>query len=137
MNVLFICSNRQGCWYLAKHLEQLGCHCWFASSIEELPVLLSQRPFRLVVSTRPVTEQGSLMPLLQAPGRFVFYSFPVEDGCLWFQALPETSTGLCKSALRPSEFLGILDDLIKSEGSSHEFSPQFPERYGYSQPPRA
>jgi hypothetical protein len=137
MNVLFICSNRQACWYLAKHLEQLGCHCWFASTIDELRVLLGQRTFRLVVSTRPVTEQGSLMRLLQAPDRFVFYSFPVEDGCLWFQALPEISAGLRVSALRPSEFLGILDDLVKSEGDFHECGSQFSERFGYSQLPRA
>src|SRR5262245_8818454 len=59
-NVLFICDNRQGCRHLADHLEHLGCDCWFAFSTEELQVLLSQRPFRLVLSTRPVTEHGSL-----------------------------------------------------------------------------
>ena len=123
MNVLFICNNRQACWYLARHLEQLGCNCWFASSNEELRVLLGQRPFRLVVSTRPVTERSSLMRLLQAPERFVFYSFPVEDGCLWFQAIPEGSTGPRVSALRPSEFLGILDSLVGSRVDSYEYGP--------------
>jgi hypothetical protein len=115
MNALFICDNQRGCWHLARHLEQLGCNCWFASTNEELRTLLEQRPFRLVVSTRPVTEQGALMGLLQAPERFVFYSFPVEHDCLWFQAIPEIRGGPRLSALRPSEFVSILDDLVTSE----------------------
>jgi hypothetical protein len=28
------------------------------------------------------------MQMLRAPNRFVFYSFPVEDSCLWFQEVP-------------------------------------------------
>lgn len=41
----------------------------------------------------------------------VFYSYPVEDSCLWFQALPDGSD--CRmSAFRPSEFVEILDRLI-------------------------
>lgn len=120
MNVVFICNNQQGCWYPVRRLEQLGCSCWFASSNEELEVLLAQHPFSLVVSTRPVTEHGSLMCVLQAPRRFVFYSFPVEQGCLWFQAIPEVSEGPRASALRPSEFMSILSNLVISEGANYE-----------------
>jgi len=56
------------------------------------------------------------MDLLQAPERSVFYWFPVEDGCLWFQAIP-SATRL--SALRPSQFMNALDGLIASQRNSH------------------
>jgi hypothetical protein len=112
MNALLISESQRGCWHLARHLEQLGCSCWFASTAEEVPTLLGQRPFRLVLSTRPVTERGPFMQVLRGPDRFVFYSFPIKDSCLWFQAVPEILQGPRARALRPSEFMSILDDVI-------------------------
>ena len=119
MNALFIVESQRAWGHLARRLEQRGCNCWFASRNEELRVLLSQRPFRLVLSARPVTESGPLLDLLRAPERFVFYSFPVEDSCLWFQAIPKSSSVSRVSALRPSEFISILDGLLIAEEDSH------------------
>jgi hypothetical protein len=118
MNALFIGESQRAWWRIARRLEQRGCNCWFASTNEELRALLSQRSFYLVLSAHPVTEGGPLMDLLQAPERFVFYSFPIEDSCLWFQAIPEISNVSPVSALRPSEFMSILDALLTSEGDS-------------------
>jgi hypothetical protein len=132
MNVLFISDNHRACWHLARHLEQRGCTCWFASSNEEIRILLDQQPFRLVVSTRPVTGEGPLMGLLQAPLRFVFYSFLVEKGCLWFQAIPEIHNDSRASALRPNEFMGILNDLVKAGGDSNEHSSGVQDRRRHS-----
>ena len=124
MNALLI-GESQRTWYpIARHLEQRGCSCWFASANEELRVLLSQRPFHLILSAYPVTEAGPLMYLLQGPERFVFYSFPVEDSCLWFQAIPEISNASRVSALRPSEFMSILDALLISEEDSRAHHSQ-------------
>jgi hypothetical protein len=119
MNALIIGDSQRAWWHLARRLERRGCNSWFGSTNEELLVLLSQRPFQLVLSTRPVTEGGTLMNLLRAPERFVFYSFPVEDSCLWFQAIPENSNGSRVSALRPTEFMSILDGLLISMGDSY------------------
>lgn len=124
MNALLIGESQRAWWHLARHLEQRGCNCWFASTNEELRVLLSQRPFHLVLSARPVTKGGPLMDLLQAPERFVFYSFRVESSCLWFQAIPEISDVSRLSALRPSEFTSILDALLISEGGFHAHRSQ-------------
>jgi len=115
MNALFIGQSQHAWWHLAMHLEGRGCSCWFASTNEELRVLLSQRPFHFVFSARPVTEGGALMDLLQAPERSVFYSFPVEDGCLWFQAVPGASR---TPPLRPSEFMSTLNGLLVSQVGS-------------------
>ncbi len=116
MNALFIGQSQRAWWHLARHLEERGCSCWFASTNEEVPALLGERPFHFVFSARPVTEGGALMDLLRAPERSVFYSFPVEDSCLWFQAVP---SALRISALRPSEFMSTLNDLLVSQAGSH------------------
>lgn len=111
MNVLLIGDSERVCWHLARHLEKLGCGCWFASTPAEIRTLLERFAFRLVLSTRPVTEGSPLMEALRGPERTVFYSYPVEDGCLWFQAIPEVPDGRRFSALRPSEFMSVLANL--------------------------
>jgi hypothetical protein len=116
MNALFIGGSERGWWDFTRRLQQMGCICWFAPTIEEVRTLLGQRHFRLILSTRPVTEQGELMPLLRAPGRWVFYSFPIEDGCLWFQAVPEVLHGSRASSLRPSEFMSIVNQVVIPAG---------------------
>jgi hypothetical protein len=51
------------------------------------------------------------MGLLCRTNCTVFYSFPVEDGYLWLQALPEPS-GPQPTVLRPSEFMSVLTEII-------------------------
>jgi len=122
LDVLLVGGSRQGWWRLAQHLEQIECHCWFALTTEDVRDFLVQRWFRLILSARPVTEGSNLMELLKAPERTVFYSFPVEHGCLWFQAMPETSWGEHVSMLRPSEFISVLDEAVASlRAEYHQF----------------
>lgn len=112
LNVLLICERPQGVTHLARRLEQLDCSCSLARNTREVSLLLEYQSFRLVLSTRPVTEGGDLMRLLRQTSCIVFYSFPIEDGYLWFQALPEPRGRQTGSVLRPSEFMSILTDLI-------------------------
>lgn len=114
LDVLLVGGSRQGWWRLAQHLEQMECHCWFALTAENVRDLLAQRRFRLILSARPVTEGSNLMELLRAPERTVFYSFPVENGCLWFRAMPEIIRGEHPSTLRPGEFISVLDEAVAS-----------------------
>jgi hypothetical protein len=116
MNALFVGGSEGDWWHLSSRLKQMGCNSWFAGTTEEVRVLLGQRPFCLVLSTRPVTERGPLMELLCGPGRWVFYSFPIENGCLWFQAVPHVLHGPRASSLRPSEFMSIVSQIVLSEG---------------------
>lgn len=112
LNVLLIGQSEHARWQLTRHFEQLRCHCWFASTTKEIAALLDNLPLRLVLSARPVTEGSALMELLSRPGRSVFYSYPVEGGCLWFEAAPDGHGRLKYSALRPNEFPSILNDLV-------------------------
>lgn len=124
MNVLFITESKRGCWQLARHLEQLGCCYWFAWTPAEIRTLLEQHEFRLVLSTRPVTEQSPLMDLLKGSDRIVFYSVPVESSCLWFQAMPEVVHESGVTVFRPAEFVSTLDDLItRDHGDAPCFRP--------------
>lgn len=112
LNILVIAENRLLCCHLVKALEQLKCCCWFASTAEDVRAVLDRHNFSLVLSTRPITEGSALMLLLCKPKRSVFYSIPVEDGCLWFRAFPELVAGERLSGVRPSEFKRLLTDLI-------------------------
>jgi hypothetical protein len=119
LDVLLICERPQGVTHLARRLEQLDCRCSFARNTREVSSLLENHSFRLVLSTRPVTEGSVLMSLLRRTSCIVFYSFPIEDGYLWFQALPEPSGRQPGSVLRPSEFMSILTDLIGRLRGAH------------------
>jgi hypothetical protein len=125
LDVLLICERPQGITHLARRLEQLDCSCSFAHNTREVSSLLENHSFRLVLSTRPVTEGSVLMRLLCRTSCIVFYSFPIEGGYLWFQALPEPCGRQPGSVLRPSEFMSILTALIGRLRGAHagnEFS---------------
>ena len=112
VNVLLISESEQACRHLAASLEQKGCECWFASKIEDVRLLLDQRPFHLVLSTRPMSQGSPLRELLSRAGCMVFYSYPVEDSCLWLPASPRGRASLEAPALRPSEFVRALDRIV-------------------------
>ncbi len=125
LDVLLVGGSRQGWWRLAQHLEHLECHCWFALTADDVRDLLAQRRFRLILSARPVTEGSNLMELLRAPERTVFYSFPVENGCLWFRAMPEIIRGESLSTFRPGEFIGVLDEAVASLRDNYRPFPAY------------
>ena len=112
LDVLLICECRRGIGHWAQKLEQLDCSCSFARNAVEVVALLENHSFPLVLSTRPITEHSDFMRWLRRTSCIVFYSFPIEDGYLWFQALPEPSGRQATSVLRPNEFMSVLTDLI-------------------------
>jgi hypothetical protein len=112
VNVLLIGESEQECQDLARPLEQRGWACWFASRMEDVRSLLDQRPFHLVLSTRPVTQGSALMELLGKAACSVFYSYPVDGSCLWLQASRQGRACLETPAIRPGEFLRTLDRIV-------------------------
>lgn len=112
LNVVLIGENAQAWWHLGRHLEQMGCTAWFASTSEEARAVVERHLVRVILSARPVTERSPVIRLVR-PDRSVFYSVPVESGCLWFEAVPEVSSVRPMRALRPAEFMRLLDNLIR------------------------
>ena len=112
VNALLIVESQKRGRNFAARLEHLGCKCWVATTREEVRALLRQRPFRLVLRTRLITDRGPLMELLKDSERVVFYSFPVANRFLWFQALPEFVDGEVPRPLGPRDLMRVLAGLI-------------------------
>jgi len=111
--VLLVGENAQGSSYLAKRLQ--GCECEFAVSYQEACSLLRAQDFDLVLSPMRLRD-GSLFPLLgllDGSGNTLFYSHAVEKGCWWLPALRHGHNCFGSSALRPSEFVAMLDGTIE------------------------
>jgi|SRR5579862_1784146 hypothetical protein len=117
VNVLLIAENERGWWQLTQHLKNLGCRSWFASTTVEAQALIARHPFRLILSARPVTRHSPLSRIADSDCS-VFYSIPVEDGCLWFQAPLELLSTPRLTALRPREFMALLTDLVATASVS-------------------
>ena len=113
---LVIGENPQGSSpYLAKRLQERGCECEFAVSYQEARSLLRAQDFDLALSPMRLRD-GSLFPLLGSLNESnitLFYSHAVEDGCWWLPALRHGQQCFGSSALRPSEFVAVLDDVIE------------------------
>ena len=114
VNVLLIRQNDQDCWHLVRQFERRGWHCWFADSLDGVQSLLDERSFHLVLSTRRRVRIQALMALLQGSDCTLFYSYPIEDSCLWLQPMRHGQECIPTPVLRPSEFMSSLDELVMS-----------------------
>jgi hypothetical protein len=127
--VLLIGENVQGFSYLASRLNNHGCECSFALSCQEAFLILRNRRFDLVLSPTSLSDGTlySIMNLLEGSDTTVFYSHAVERGCWWLPALRRGEKCFGSSALRPSEFVPLLDQTIKDIQSDahavHESRP--------------
>jgi hypothetical protein len=113
IRVLLIGETKNGSSYLGGQLESRGCRCWFARSTVEGVALLAQQSFHLILSTAPLHRGDPLLAELGDAKCTVFYSYPVEDGCWWVPVLHGGQKCLGAPALRPSEFIGELDRMVK------------------------
>jgi hypothetical protein len=113
VNVLLIGESERGCKDLARRLEKRGCRWWFASTTNDIRSLLEKRPFHLVLSTRPVVPGTTIMELLNGFACNVFYSYPIEDSCLWLQAAQHGQACTKAPVLRPGEFASALDRMVR------------------------
>ena len=111
---LLIGENPQGSSYLATRLRGQGCECTFATSYQEACSSLRSQSFELVLS--PMRLRGfTVFPLIDLLAGYritLFYSHAVEQGCWWLPALRHGEKCFGSSALRPSEFVSVLDEVI-------------------------
>lgn len=115
LSVLLIDERRQGLSGLVGRLKQLECACEFATSLEEACDQLSRQGCDLVLSRLRVRDQSlyPLIRLLEGSSITLFYSQPVEDGCWWLPALWRGRDCFGSAALRGSEFIGQIGELIE------------------------
>jgi len=124
--VLLIGESAQGSSYLATRLLNRGCACSFALSCQEAFLTLRNRRFELVLSPTSLRDGTlySIMNLLEGSDTTVFYSYAVERGCWWLPALRRGEKCFGSSALRPSEFVPLLDQTIKDIQSDAAVAPE-------------
>ena len=111
---LLIGENSQGSSHLVKLLEGHGCECSFATSYQEACSLLGTQPFDLVLSPMRLRDCSvfPLVSLLDGSDVTLFYYQLVEDGCWWLPALRSGQKCFGSQALRPSEFVVSLNEVI-------------------------
>jgi hypothetical protein len=114
LRALLIGENAQGSLNLIKRLEGYRCECRFVTSYQEARSLLKFQRFDLVLS--PMRLRGSsLFPLvnqLEGSQITLFYFQAVEEGCWWLPALRSGRNCFGSCALRPSEFIVSLGQIM-------------------------
>ena len=127
--ILLIAGSPMGMSFLSARLKKLACEIHFASSCEEANGFVSNQQFDLVLSEFRLWDGSSypLAALLVGSNTTLVYSYPVETGCWWLPAIKNGQSCWGSLAMRPSEFIGFLDESLKEirsrqTASSDEFS---------------
>ena len=112
---LLIGESAQGSSYLAKRLQERGCMCEYAMSYEQTLSLVGTEDFFLVLSPTRLKAKNllPLMDLLEGSNSSLFYAHLVERGCWWLPALQRGHKCFGSFAVRPSEFVSVLDLTIE------------------------
>lgn len=125
--VLLIGENSQGCSHLIRHLEAYRCECRFVASYQEARSLLKFQRFDLAL--RPMRLHGrslfSLVNQFEGSQLTLFYFQAVDEGCWWLPALRSGRNCFGSCALRPSEFITSLGQIMDDiQGSPSRFEHQ-------------
>ena len=122
LNVLLVGESVLGASFLVNRLWQRGCRCEFATSYEQLRTLLNDHDIYLVLCPTRLSGRNllPLIDLLEGSNVSLFYAQSVEDGCWWLPALRQGRKCFGSCAVRPSEFISVLDEMIDRAGHSNE-----------------
>jgi hypothetical protein len=130
VRVLLIAKSPQGSSYLTERLVKKGCGCEFASSLAEAASRIRANDYDLVMSATRLRDGGAfpLMDLLEGSDTALFYFHAVEEGCWWLPGLRWGRRCFGSSALRASDFVPILDEVIdeirNAAQTAEDFSKQ-------------
>ncbi len=113
--VLLIAASPMGVSFLTERLKGWACEIYFASSCKEAVTSVSNHRFDLVLSEFGLRGDSSsvLAASLVESRATLVYSYPVETSCWWLPAVKNGQLCWGSLAMRPSEFMGFLDDLLK------------------------
>ena len=115
LNVLLIVERPGSFSTITRKLENIGFRCTFADSYARAGDLVKNGFFELILSAIPPRDNAmsSLTKALAGTRTSVFYVHPVEDGCWWLPALRKGLQCFGAPALRPAEFISLLDEVIE------------------------
>jgi hypothetical protein len=117
--VLLIAASPMGVSFLVTRLKKWECEIHFASSYKEANTFVGSQRFDLVLSEFKLSDGSSypLADLLVGSNTTLVYSYPVETGCYWLPAVKNGRSCWGSLAMRPSEFVLYLDDILKETRS--------------------
>lgn len=127
VRVLLLGESAKISSHLLLHLEQRGCHCWFATSAEQGIALFNKYKFHLILGTSPMHQATRMISLLGRSSCSVFYAHAVEDGCWWLPLMKDGQKCLGAPAVRPGEFVCVLDQTLKEIRVKHFAAPKRPQ----------
>ena len=130
--ILLVAGSPMGVSFLAARLEKWACEIYFASSCKEADAFVSSHRFDIVLSELRLWNgnSNSLAGSLIGSNTTLVYSYPVETGCWWLPAVKNGQSCWGSLAMRPSEFIGFLDETLKEIRSSQTASSDEPsERF--------
>jgi hypothetical protein len=119
IEILLLGENADRPSYFSRWVENHGYHCWFARSTEDGLALLGRHAFRLILSTRPMRQTNPMVSQVGGSDCSVFYCYPVEDGCWWLPLMRHGQKCLGTPALRPCEFVNVLDQVVNEIELDH------------------
>ena len=112
IRVLLIGEAEKGSSYLRAQLESRGCSCWFGRSTKESIALFGRHSFHMILSTSPLHQGDPLLAELGDSNCTVYCTHSVEDGSWWLPLVRAGRKCSGAPALRPSEFVNVLDGLV-------------------------
>ena len=118
--VLLVKERSAGASSLVERLQNRGCECQFATSYGEAVAVLGKHRFDLVLSELGLLDgrASRLIPWLIGSDTTLFFCLAVEDDCWWLPAIVYGHDCWGAPALRRSEFLHLLDDLLQEMRSA-------------------
>lgn len=95
-------------------LEKRGCECHVATSYREAHGFLNTEAFDLVLSESSLPDGIAfrLLPWLVGSHTTLCFAVPVEDSSWWMPAIVHGRNCWGTAALRRSEFMEVLDELL-------------------------
>ncbi|MGD0966165.1 MAG: hypothetical protein ABSA57_19985 [Candidatus Acidiferrales bacterium] len=113
--ILLITGSPMGLSFLVARLSNWECKIYIADSCKEADALIRNQKFDLVLSEFRLSD-GSPYPLAElliGSNTTLIYCYPVENGCWWLPAVKKGESCWGSLAMRPSEFIGFLDGILR------------------------
>jgi hypothetical protein len=114
VRVLLVGDSPQSFSLVRQLLEQCGCECHFADSLEAVKDLLQLWQFEVVLSTHGIPSYPiqRLIGLLSGSSASLFSSLRVEEGSWWLPVL-QSGKECYGPALTVGELSQVVDDLMQ------------------------
>jgi hypothetical protein len=107
--VLFVVDNRGAVASLRKFLEKRGAQCSFTRSPGHGLAEFGTEAFHLILDTTPFQSDHFALQALAVSGCNIFRFYQLEVGSLWLPVMREGKDCFGSAALRPKEFVAILE----------------------------